>query len=125
MAPLILASGSQARRDLLTNAAVDFDTEIAKVDEDAIKQALIHDAVHPRDIADALAEAKARRVSSKHPGSLVIGCDQILSFDGKILSKPSSKHGALEQLRTLSGLSLIHISEPTRHICLSRMPSSA
>ena len=103
MAPLILASGSQVRRDLLTNAAVDFDTDISKVDEDAIKRALIQDTVHPRDIADALAEAKARKVSSKHPGSLVIGCDQILSFDGRILSKPSSKDQALEQLRTLSG----------------------
>jgi septum formation protein len=57
----------------------------------------------PRDIADALAELKASKISSKHPNSLVLGCDQVLEFEGALLEKPSSKNLAVDQLLKLSG----------------------
>ena len=87
---LILASGSSIRQSLLQNAGVEFGVHAARVDEDAIRDALLSENASPRDIADALAEMKARKVSDKFPGTLVIGCDQVLSFEGEVFSKPSS-----------------------------------
>lgn len=99
---LILASGSTIRRDLLLNANVKVEVKIARVDEDAIKAAMLEDGVKPRDLADALAEAKARKVSLKSPGSFVLGCDQVLDFEGTLLSKPGSQEQALTQLKLLN-----------------------
>lgn len=99
---LVLASGSQARQDMLRAVNIGFDVAPAKVDEDAIKAALLAESAAPRDIADALAEAKAQKVSLKRPGDLVIGCDQVLAYDGNILSKPKSRDEAEDQLRRLS-----------------------
>lgn len=90
---ILLASGSQIRAQLLQQAGVDFSVEIARVDEDTIKSALLAEGASPRDIADALAEAKARKVSAKNPGALVLGCDQVLDFKGQLLSKPDSPEG--------------------------------
>ncbi|MEL6642614.1 MAG: nucleoside triphosphate pyrophosphatase [Pseudomonadota bacterium] len=100
---LILASASEIRAQLLRNAGVDFSVETARVDEEMIKESLLAEGVSPRDIADALAEAKAARVSAKHPGHLVIGSDQVLEFEGAILSKPTSPAEALDQLERMSG----------------------
>ena len=61
------------------------------------------DAATPRDIADALAETKALRVSAKHPGALVIGCDQVLDYQGQVWSKPESPEQARQHLQTLRG----------------------
>ena len=44
-------------------------------------------AAPPRDIADALAALKASKVSMSHPGALVVGADQVLVFDGELISK--------------------------------------
>ncbi|MEO9683405.1 MAG: Maf family nucleotide pyrophosphatase [Tateyamaria sp.] len=101
--PLILASGSQIRAQLLRNAGVAFDAQIARVDEESIKESMIAEAALPRDIADALAEMKARKVADKHPEAMVIGCDQVLAFDKSILSKPNSLEEAAEQLRMMRG----------------------
>ncbi|MBI6629491.1 Maf family protein [Pontibaca salina] len=101
--PLILASGSSIRAQLLANAAVPFQVQIARIDEQTMKAAMLAEHVPPRDIADALAEAKARRVSNKHPESLVLGCDQLLDFKGKLLSKPETPKQAVTQLRNLRG----------------------
>lgn len=57
----------------------------------------------PRDIADTLAEAKARKISPRHPGNLVLGCDQVLAFDGACLSKPETPDDAHRQLASLRG----------------------
>jgi L-fuconate dehydratase len=60
----------------------------------------------PRDIADALAEAKALKISRKQPTVMVLGCDQILlSADGKIFDKPENKDEARAHLAALSGAS--------------------
>ena len=99
----ILASGSEIRRKLLAGAGVDHIVEIARVDELAIRTAMVLEGFKPRDIADALAEAKARKVSQRHPGTLVIGCDQVLEVDGLILGKPTDRADALRQLQQLIG----------------------
>ena len=100
---LILASGSPIRADLLRQARVEFETSPAKVDEGAIKAALLADDAAPRDVADALADAKAQKVSRKNPDALVLGCDQVLDFKGTLLSKPASPDDALAQLKAMRG----------------------
>ena len=100
---LILASGSKIRAQLLQNANVRFDVHPARVDEAMIKQSLEAEQAKPRDVADALAEMKARKVSEKHPGALVLGCDQVLDYGGQILSKPETPDAAGAQLRALRG----------------------
>lgn len=99
--PIILASGSSIRAKLLRNAAVDHDVVVARIDEQMIKDALLNEGASPRDVADKLAEMKARKISEKHPGCLVIGCDQVLSFEDRLLSKPTSPADALAQLKSL------------------------
>ena len=101
--PIILASSSQIRRQLLRNAAVRFESDSPRLDEDAIKSALLDEGASPRDIADALAEAKAMKLSRKRPEALVIGCDQVLDFEGAILSKPGSPEEARDQLSRMRG----------------------
>lgn len=100
---IILASGSEIRAQLLRNAGLEPVIVRPRVDEDSIKRGLLAEGAPPRDIADTLAEAKARKVSGKHPDALVLGCDQVLDFDGKILSKPSSPEEALQQLKLMRG----------------------
>lgn len=100
---LILASGSRIRAKLLGQAGVEIITEPPRIDEVSIKQALQAEAMSPRDIADALAEAKAKKVSGRHPQSLVLGCDQVLAFNGVLVSKPVDQSEAVRQLTTLSG----------------------
>ena len=100
---LILASGSAIRATLLRNAGVTVTTETARVDEDAARDALVAEGAHPRDIADALAELKAAKVSARRPGALVIGCDQVLAHGQAILSKPRSPEDAVVQLSSLRG----------------------
>lgn len=101
--PLILASGSEIRAQLLRQAAVPFTVSKPRVDEEMIRAALMEEAASPRDIADTLAEMKARKVSDKNPGALVLGCDQILDHRGQILSKPETQADALAQLTALQG----------------------
>lgn len=99
----ILASGSQIRAQLLKNSGLAFDIVVPRVDESAIRDSLVAEAAHPRDIADCLAEAKARKVSSSHPGAPVIGCDQVLALKGALMSKPATPEDALSQIAQLSG----------------------
>ena len=101
--PLVLASGSSIRRELLRKAKVEFTVQTAGVDEEAIKAALQVEGAKPREIADALAEAKTRRVANKRPDALVLGCDQVLEFEGDVLSKPASEDDAQQQLSRLMG----------------------
>ncbi|WP_370251039.1 nucleoside triphosphate pyrophosphatase [Nioella sp.] len=103
MAQIILASGSSIRAALLTQAGIPFEARPARVDEDAIKAALLMEEATPRDVADALAEFKARKIAEKEPGAVVIGSDQVLEYQGRILSKPETAEDAAKQLRTLRG----------------------
>lgn len=100
---IILASGSQIRADLLARANVSHTVIKPRIDEDTVKTALINDDASPRDIADYLAEIKARKVSESNPGVLVLGCDQVLDFKRDLMSKPESREACIQQLTDLSG----------------------
>ena len=99
---IILASKSAARRAVLTGAGVPFEVSVAGVDEDAVKNAMLAEGASPRDVADALAELKAIKVSRSKPG-FVIGSDQTLEFEGKLYDKAETVDGAAERLRTMRG----------------------
>jgi septum formation protein len=99
----ILASGSAIRAQLLRQAGMTFDTVKPRVDEQMIKDALVAEGATPRDIADTLAEMKARKVSEKHPGALVMGADQVLDLKGTMLSKPNDIDDARAQLKMMRG----------------------
>lgn len=100
---LILASGSEIRQQLLRNAGLEFTVQPARVDEDMVRDALLAEGAPARDVADALAEMKARKVSDKHPGAMVMGCDQVLSLDKRLLSKPATPDEARAQLLQMRG----------------------
>lgn len=127
---LILASGSSIRRQLLQNAGVSCTVQPARVDEEAVRASLLAEEATARDIADALAELKALKVSDKKPEALVVGCDQVLSFDRRLVSKPASPDDARNQLSELRGkrhelLSAVVICEAGkpvwRHIGVARL----
>ncbi|MDP5086710.1 MAG: Maf family nucleotide pyrophosphatase [Yoonia sp.] len=101
--PIILASNSEIRAQLLRNAGLVFSVVPARIDEDAYRAALQAENASPRDIADALAEIKAQRIGAKHPNALVIGCDQVLALHQDIFSKPESPQEAVDQLKALRG----------------------
>ncbi len=99
---LILASQSASRTAMLSAAGVPFSAEPAYADEAALKEAMA--GRHPRDIADALAELKALKVSARHPGHLVLGSDSLAVLDdGTILDKPASRDEARDHLARMSG----------------------
>ncbi|MCR8825467.1 Maf family protein [Pseudosulfitobacter koreensis] len=100
---LILASGSSIRAGMLTQAGVPFEVMKPRVDEESIKAGLLAEDAKPRDIADTLAEIKARKISDKHPGAFVLGCDQVLDHRGTLLSKPETPDQAVSQLIALRG----------------------
>ncbi len=101
--PLILASGSAIRAQLLRQAGIDHEVMVPRLDEEMIKQALVAEGAAPRDIADTLAEMKARKIGEKNPGALVLGCDQVLDHRGAMLSKPRDPGDAVAQLTSLRG----------------------
>ncbi len=102
---LLLASASAIRRAMLTAAGVDVAARASGVDEGALKAAL--GGLGPRDLADALAEAKAVKVSSLEPDRLVLGGDSVASVGDRLFDKPASRHEAAEHLRAMSGRTLV------------------
>lgn len=101
--PLILASGSQTRREMLESAGLDIEVIKPRVDEEMMRDSMLAEGAPPREIADALAEMKARRVSEKNPGRLVLGCDQVLDLKGTLYSKARTLDEARAQLIELRG----------------------
>ncbi len=100
---LILASASATRASLLRGAGIPFETRPAHIDEDAIKDSMLADGADSRAIADALAEAKALRISLSCPGELILGADQVLDFDSELISKSPDLEAAAILLRRLRG----------------------
>lgn len=100
---LILASQSTTRRLLLQNAGLDVECHPTHLDESAIKAALKVKNALPRDVADVLADMKARRIAQKYPDKVVIGADQVLVHKGRIFDKPTTFDEAKSQLLTLRG----------------------
>src|ERR1700754_4632909 len=104
-APLILASASTARADMLRAAGVEIEIIPARVDESELKLSLKQQDADVETAAIALAELKALQVSRRHPGRLVLGADQMLDCDGAWFDKPESPPAAREQLLRLRGRS--------------------
>ncbi|MGA0603657.1 Maf family protein [Caulobacter sp. KR2-114] len=100
---VVLASQSSSRAALLAGAGVAFDKASSGVDEAAVKAGLLGEGASPRDIADALAELKAVKVSMARPGALVIGADQTLDLDGALYDKADSLAEARARLQTFRG----------------------
>jgi septum formation protein len=105
MSGLILASGSESRAKILRAAGVEFEVIPAHVDEDAVKDSMLAAKQSHRAVADALAELKAMRVSSRHPEDFIIGADLVLSFDGELVSKCETAAEARALLSRLRGKS--------------------
>lgn len=100
---LILASGSKTRAQMLERVCLSFDQETPLVDEPAIKAALEAEGASCEDIAEALAEHKAIRISRRRQDRLVIGADQVLECEGARVDKPNNLEEAANTLRMLSG----------------------
>lgn len=95
--PVVLASTSPFRRDLLTRLGIAFETAAPGSDETERPNET------PRSLVLRLAESKARAVAAKHPSSLIIGSDQVAVIDGEILGKPGDRSQARRQLEMASG----------------------
>ena len=100
---IVLASKSQIRSLLLKKVGIEFSTVDPAIDEKEVKLSYISNNYPTRDIADVLADMKARKISNKFPDSIVIGCDQILDFNSKILSKAKDQGELIHQLKQLQG----------------------
>jgi septum formation protein len=104
---LILASASAIRRSLLDQAGVDYEARPAEIDEPAVEAA--HKG-QDFELALALAEAKAAKVSESNPDSWVIGGDSIVSIEGRRFRKPASREEAAEHLHFFSGRAMRLVS---------------
>jgi septum formation protein len=99
--PLVLASKSAVRRDILENAGIPIAVHPAGIDERMLESGM--KSAGPGEIAQALALAKAQAVSAMMPGRLVLGADQTLALGDTVFSKPADKDAARSQLQTLRG----------------------
>lgn len=95
--PIILASSSPYRRQLLDRLRLDYECRSPDIDETRL------DGEAPVDYVRRLAEAKARKVAREFPRAAVIGSDQCAVLDGEILGKPGNHERALQQLRRARG----------------------
>lgn len=128
--PLLLASASEIRLHLLRNAGIEVTALPARIDETVIRHSLEAESAKPHDIADALAEMKARKLADKHPEALVLGCDQVLAFGDRIYGKPETLDEARAQLfafrgqthQLISAIVLYDAGRPIwRHISRARL----
>ncbi len=99
--PLILASTSRYRRELLTRLRLRFDVEAPAVDESP------RAGEAPAELALRLALDKARAVAALHPAAIVIGADQVADLDGEALGKPGDHERATRQLRRMRGREVV------------------
>ncbi|MGA2323080.1 MAG: Maf family protein [Sedimentisphaerales bacterium] len=112
--PLILASASPRRKQLLTDAGYKFTVVVSQIDESVFPT----ENIAPAEYARQLAFAKANDVADKCPGSIVIGADTVVDFEGQIIGKPRDAKHAEEITRMLfsklhkviTGLALIYKS---------------
>lgn len=95
--PIILASRSPRRKQLLENIGLDLKTVPSAIDEDGIGPK------EPELYVQELAELKARDISTRYPDAWVLGADTIVVIDGDILGKPADEKDAFNMLSCLSG----------------------
>ncbi len=100
---IVLASASATRAHMLRAAGLAISAVAARIDEDAMRMSMAAEGASPRDIADALADAKARKIAGRFPDAIVIGCDQVLDFAGQAWAKAETADAARAQLQRLRG----------------------
>ena len=120
MRNIILASASGIRLKILNDFGFNVKVEIANIDEDEIKNSLLAEKFTSFDISRALAETKAKKISSKINDQIVLGADQVLDLEGKIFNKPENMELAVNLLNRLSGKKHSLFSS----ICLSKNGST-
>tara|TARA_B100001057_G_scaffold494705_1_gene591849 strand:- start:2089 stop:2676 length:588 start_codon:yes stop_codon:yes gene_type:complete len=113
---LILASKSKVRKEILDKNNIICDVEPSNIDEDVVKQSLLKENASPEIISKNLAELKANKVSLKKKGSIVIGADSVIDLEGKLISKPTNREEALQNLQKLNGKKHFLISS----VCISK-----
>lgn len=101
--PVILASASTSRAQILRAAGVPHEIEPANVNEADVKLSLAQEGAVPLAVAETLAKLKAQYVSRRHGGALVIGADQVLECDGQLFDKPADLDQARAHLMALRG----------------------
>jgi septum formation protein len=116
MKDIILASASGIRLKILKDYGFNVRAIPAGIDEDEIKNSLLNDKFTSFDISRALAETKAKKISSKFMNEMVLGADQVLDFQGKIFNKPENMESALNLMQKLNG----NIHFLFSSICLSK-----
>lgn len=99
--PIILASSSVYRAELLGRLGLDFETLAPDVDETP------QDGETGRTLADRLARGKAAAVAARRAGAIVIGSDQVAECKGRLLGKPGGREAAVEQLFFCSGSEIV------------------
>lgn len=97
---LILASGSEARRELLSRLNLEFEAIAPDIDE------TIHPGETPEHAAERLALAKTKALALRYPEATIIGSDQIATDGKRILGKPGSARNAVAQLMDCQGRSV-------------------
>ncbi len=104
--------------------------EVPRLDEASVRASLIAGGASPRDIADALAEAKARKVAARHEDAMVIGADQVLALENEVFGKAETADEARDHLRRLRGRThqlfsagVIHEDDRAvwRHVSVARL----
>ena len=95
--PLVLASGSPRRRELLAMLGIPFTVLVSNEPEPLLE------GVAPREQTVQLALRKARAVASAQSGGWVLGADTIVVLDGEILGKPADREDAVAMLQRLRG----------------------
>ncbi|HNS99634.1 MAG TPA: nucleoside triphosphate pyrophosphatase [Polyangiaceae bacterium] len=96
---VVLASTSPYRKQLLARLRIAFEAVDSGIDETRFKAL----ALPPSELVRILAEQKAQAVGHHHPNSLIVGGDQCVELDGRVLGKAGTNQGAMGQLRLLSG----------------------
>jgi [pyruvate, water dikinase]-phosphate phosphotransferase / [pyruvate, water dikinase] kinase len=117
---IILASASGIRLKILNDFSFNVKVEAANIDEDEIKNSLLAEKFSSFDISRALAETKAKKISSKFYGQTVLGADQVLDFEGNIFNKPENMELAISLMKKLNGKEHSLFSS----ICLSKNGST-
>ena len=116
MRNIILASASGIRLKILNDFGFNVKVEVANIDEDEIKNSLLAEKFTSFDISRALAETKAKKISSKINDQIVLGADQVLDLEGNIFNKPENMELAVSLMNRLNGKKHSLFSS----ICLSK-----
>ena len=102
--PIVLASSSSYRRELLARLQLPFTCHSPEIDETPLA------GESAQELVQRLALSKARALAEQYPQHLIIGSDQVAVLDGKIIGKPLHAEGATQQLSAASGRSLVFLT---------------